>query len=246
MKLHPLPAATRARRRAGASGLDLLLLAGGAALFIWGGLYVGSYSGRFDPNEFSEIAHGPAPKVAAVAADPNAKVLQLGQRVYANCAACHQADGAGDASKAVPPLAGSDWVLADGPNRIIRVVLGGLKGKLVVKGQDYGTAEMLAWLKSADNPAGLTPEEIAAVLSYVRNSWGNKAGIVSPDQVKAVVDTVTKENHSGAWTPDELLKLPVAVGGGGASGPLTADQLKAALKALPADQLQAVLKDIKP
>lgn len=226
------------------AALDLTLLLGSAALLVWGGLYVGQFSGRFDPNEFSETPHGPAPKVLAVAADPNAKMMAIGARVYVNCAQCHQADGAGDASKDVPPLAGSDWVLAGGPDRIIRIVVAGLGGPLTVKGQAYGKNNMFAWLKSPDNPSGLSPDEIAAVVSYVRNSWGNKASMVTADQVNAVLADMNKEHHSGPWTADDLMKR--SMGGGATAGPITADQIRAALKAMPADQMQALLKEVKP
>ena len=229
------------RRQRGFGLLNSLLLTGAAALLVWGGLYVGKYGGRFDGDEFSEIPHGRPAKVAAAAEDPNAKILKLGARVFANCAPCHQADGTGDPSKNVPPLAGSEWVLEESPNRVIRILLQGLNGPVTVKGNVYNGAVMASWRKTTDNPAGLTDEEIAAVLSYVRTSWGNKAPVITPEQVSAISK---EEKRADNWTAPELLKVPLT-GGAPAAAALTPDQLKAALKALPADALETLLKDVK-
>jgi mono/diheme cytochrome c family protein len=238
------------RSRAGFGLLNTLLLVGGAALLAWGGLYVGKYSGRFDPQEFSELPYGPPAKLVAVAADPNAAVITAGLAVYnrPTCAACHQADGLGNLSLSIPPLAGSDWVLADGPNRLIRVVLHGLKGPIKLNGQDFNTSgvgAMNPWGQSPDNPAGLTAKEIAEVLSYIRNAWGNKASIITEDQVKAVIDAEKGRDASEAWTAEELDKIPVS--GGGAPSPvaLTVDQLKEALKKLPASDLKSLLDAVQ-
>jgi S-DNA-T family DNA segregation ATPase FtsK/SpoIIIE len=82
--------------------------------------------------EFSEFPHGKPVPVAAVAADPLAAVKREGMIAYnAVCALCHGEDGAGKAGVA-PTLAGSDWVNADGPNRLLRIVRHGLKGTVKV------------------------------------------------------------------------------------------------------------------
>jgi mono/diheme cytochrome c family protein len=239
---NPVFSAQSRRRQRGFGLLNSFLLTGAAALLVWGGLYVGKYGGRFDGDEFSEIPHGRPAKVVAGSEDPNAKVLKLGARVFANCAACHQADGNGDPSKNVPPLAGSEWVLSDSPSRIIRIVLNGLGGPITVKGTPFNGGAMNPWRKTAENPSGLTDEEIAAVLSYARNSWGNKASIVTAEQVSAIAKET--EKRTDPWTPEELLKVPLT-GGAPAAAALTPDQLKAALKALPADALETLLKDVK-
>jgi len=106
-----------------------------------------------------------------------------GALVYSRiCAGCHQNDGNGSASLNAPPLAGSEWVNPNDPSRIIRIVLHGLSGPISVKGQLWGAGVMLAWKD------GLNDEEIAHVLSYVRNSWGNKAPIVKAELVKKIRD----------------------------------------------------------
>jgi nitrite reductase (NO-forming) len=229
--------------RSGIGTVETRVVVGSAALLAWGGLYVGRYSGRFDADEFDELPHARAPKVVAVAADPNAAVIKAGQGAYGkSCVACHQADGMGNPGLNIPPLAGSDWIMESSPTRIIRIVLHGLGGPVKVKDTMYTGGAMNPWLKTPDNTAGLTPEEIAAALSYARNSWGNKASIVTADQVNAVLKET--EKRSDPWTRDELMKVPLA-SGASATAALTPDQLKAALKGLSAAELEAVLKDLK-
>ena len=238
------PFSNAGRRGQRAFGLlNTFLLVGSASLLLWAGLYVGKYGGRFEGDEFNELPHGRPAKMVAVSSDPNAKVLQQGAKVYNTiCAACHLADGNGDASKNIPPLAGSDWVQADSPNRIIRIVLNGLNGPVKVKDTVWNGNAMNPWRKSADNPAGLSEEEVATALSYVRNSWGNKAGLVASEQVTAIAKETAK--RADPWTAEELLKVPLT-GGDAVSAVLTPEQLKAALKALPAAALDALLKDVK-
>lgn len=235
--------------RSGFGLLNSFLLTGSAALLVWGGLYVGKYSGRFDGNEFNELPYGRPAKVVAAAADPLAEQKKAGLIAYSkSCNACHQADGMGNPALSIPHLAGSDWVLAEGPNRLIRVVLHGLKGPIKLNGQDFnmgGVGAMNPWLKTADNPAGLTPGEIADVLTYVRNAWGNKGSAVTEDQVKSVMEAEKARDGSESWTYDELMKIPVSGGGGPAPTALTPDQLKEALKKLSADDLKALLDGVK-
>lgn len=233
--------------RSGFGLLNSVLLTGSVGLLLWGGLYVGKYSGRFDCNEFSELPYGRPAKVVGggAAADPLDAQKKAGLIAYGkSCVACHQADGNGNPSLNIPPLAGSDWVLADGPNRMIRIVAHGMQGPVKVSGQVYQGNAMNPWLKTADNPAGLTEQEIADVLTYVRNSWGNKAGGVTAEQVKAVLGDTA--GRTDAWTAEELDKIP-ASGDGTAPTPtaLTPDQLKEALRKLSSDELKAILDTLK-
>lgn len=137
------------------------------------------------------LASAPGPDLAAIdkpAADPNAPidpaVMALGKTGYALCSACHGAEGQGVPMLA-PPLAGSDIV--GGPvSNLIRIQLRGLTGPLTVSGKDYNLPAPMAAL------AFQTDEQIAAVLTYVRNSHGNKAPAVTADQVKALRSEVGK------------------------------------------------------
>jgi len=233
--------------------LNSLLLVGSAALLVWGGVYVGKYGGRFDGGEFSELPHGRPAKVVAVAADPLAAQKKAGLAAYnVSCLGCHQEDGNGNPALNIPPLAGADWVLADGPNRLIRIVAHGLKGPVTVNGTVWNGPSvptpntMNPWLKTADNPSGLSEQAIADVLTYVRNSWGNKAGAVTLEQVKSVLDAEKGRDPTEQWTAAELEAVPVSGGAPATGGELTPDQLKEALKKLPAEQLKSLLQEVQP
>ncbi|HJT75320.1 MAG TPA: cytochrome c, partial [Chitinophaga sp.] len=99
--------------------------------------------------------------------------VKMGKTVYARtCIACHQENGKG-IPNAFPPLAGSDFLNAD-VNRAIDIILHGKTGKITVNGKDYDGV-MPAQI--------LTDEEIANVLSYVYDNWGNKKQEVTPAMV---------------------------------------------------------------
>lgn len=98
-----------------------------------------------------------------------------GEEVYEkNCVACHQSEGQG-VEGAFPPLAKSDYLLED-KNRAIRQIIHGSKGEMVVNGVTYNSIM----------PAQpVTDEEVRDVMNYILNSWGNKGGEVTLDEVKA-------------------------------------------------------------
>lgn len=92
-----------------------------------------------------------------------------------NCAACHQENGQG-IPNAFPPVAKSDYLMAD-KKRSIKIVKHGLEGAVTVNGSTYNSVM----------PAlGLSDDDIASVLTYVRNSFGNKGEAVTVDEVKSV------------------------------------------------------------
>ena len=102
--------------------------------------------------------------------------MKAGAIVYkTNCAACHQENGQGIAN-AFPPLAKSDFLMAD-KKRSIKIVKHGLDGSVTVNGKTYNSVM----------PAlGLSEDDIASVLTFVRNSFGNKGDAVTVDEVKSV------------------------------------------------------------
>jgi mono/diheme cytochrome c family protein len=102
-----------------------------------------------------------------------------------------------------PALAGSEWVQAQHPNRIIRAVLYGLTGTITVKGATFVGQSMTPW-KDAYSKA-----DIAAVLTFVRGNkeWGNSASAVTEAQVAAILEKVGP-TRSTPFTADELLKIP--------------------------------------
>ncbi|HWP93265.1 MAG TPA: cytochrome c, partial [Thermodesulfobacteriota bacterium] len=109
---------------------------------------------------------------------------------------CHQANGQG-LPGAFPPLVGSEWVIND-PETPIRIVLHGLQGPIEVKGTIYNNV-MPEWGSKLSN------EEIAAVLTYVRTSWGNNAGEITPNMVNEVRKGTA--DRTTPWTADELQQL---------------------------------------
>tara|TARA_B110000037_G_scaffold139712_1_gene158010 strand:- start:22051 stop:24996 length:2946 start_codon:yes stop_codon:yes gene_type:complete len=133
----------------------------------------------------------------------DAETYKLGGEVFhrdAHCATCHQPDGKG-MDPVYPPLAGSQWVTGD-EERLAKLTLHGLWGKIEVNGKTYdptkGVPPMTAF------GALLDDKEAAAVLTYVRNSWGNKAAPVKPETVKKV--RAATSDRSIFWKPEELLK----------------------------------------
>lgn len=111
----------------------------------------------------------------APASTAPAKAVVNGSVVFgANCATCHGSTGAGQPG-AFPPLAGNPMVTGD-PAKVIAVINNGLSGSISIKGQTYN-GQMPAW-KSI-----LSADQRAAVITYIRSSWGNKASAVTPAQV---------------------------------------------------------------
>ncbi len=102
--------------------------------------------------------------------------IERGTEIYnTQCITCHMEKGEG-IEGAFPPVAKSDYLMAD-KNRSIRQILEGASGEMKVNGKVY----------NGEMPAiDLTDEQVSDVLNYVRNSWGNKGGAVTPGEVKAV------------------------------------------------------------
>ena len=104
-----------------------------------------------------------------------AEKMEFGKNIYmGTCFACHQGEGQG-IPNAFPPLANSDFLNAD-VNRAIDIVLYGLSGEITVNGQKYN---------SVMTSQALSEDEIANVLTYVYNSWGNSKADVTPAMVRA-------------------------------------------------------------
>ncbi len=114
-----------------------------------------------------------------------------GSKVYLRdgyCGTCHQKDGNGLPEAQFPPLTGSEWVQGD-ENRLIRLALHGLVGPIEVKGVKYAGAVPMTPFKF------LKDDEVADVLTFVRNAFGNKAPPVSPQAVREV-RTATQDQKS--------------------------------------------------
>lgn len=114
------------------------------------------------------------------AQDDRAAMLKAGQTVYTNyCISCHMSNGEGVPS-VFPPLAKSDYLL-EAPEHAIRAIKYGLQGEITVNGVTYDN--YMAAL-------GLSDQEVADVMNYILNSWGNETDeIVTVEQVKAIQKT---------------------------------------------------------
>jgi nitrite reductase (NO-forming) len=116
------------------------------------------------------------PKIASLTKEAQ---IERGQRVFMQtCFACHQPDGRG-LPGIFPPLAASDFLLAD-HDRPIRVVTKGLTGPVTVKGVTYNNVMP---------PQVLTDQQIVDVLTYVTNRWGNSAAPYTVEDVRRVKAT---------------------------------------------------------
>lgn len=125
-------------------------------------------------------------------AQSKADRIQKGSRLFASiCAACHQQTGLGRPN-VFPPLAGSDYLNAD-KNRAIEIVIHGRQGEIVVNGLKFNNS-------MPSFP--LTDDDIANVLTYVYNSFGNSGLEVTPDEVKAV--------RAQPYTPQPAAPAPAA------------------------------------
>jgi glucose/arabinose dehydrogenase/mono/diheme cytochrome c family protein len=129
------------------------------------------------------------------------KLFVRGAEIYereGHCGTCHQPDGKGLTASGFPPLAGTQWAIGDA-DRLIKLAMGGMMGPITVDGKDYpGLVPM--------TPFGglLNDEDMASVLTYVRNSFGNKASPILPAQVKKIRRET--KGKVGFYSPEELLK----------------------------------------
>jgi len=181
-------------KKDGYSMLPLVLLGVMCTAVFFGSIYMAHNSVRFDPLVVNENAKREKPGATGPVQLTRA---QLGKKIFVtNCATCHQATGTGVPGQ-YPPLAGSEWATGN-EERIIRIVLHGLNGPITVEGKEYNNV-------MAPLGAVLKDDQIANVLSYIRQEWGNKAPDVEPETVAKVrADTADRKTY---WTAPELLKI---------------------------------------
>ena len=167
-------------------------------LLFLGGIYFDRHSGWFDakvyaPYNSTENLGAYQPQSGAAAE------LARGKKTYeAVCGICHGPDGLGKPGQA-PPLAGSEWVVAKGVNRLAHIPLAGLAGPIQVAGKEWS-------LNMAAMGAALPDDSLAAVLTYIRSSWGNLAPPVTGDDIKKIRAAMGAGGQPA--TAEVLLKLP--------------------------------------
>ena len=138
------------------------------------------YSGRQDDRIYQPEGAAIQSVAGAAPSQPVARTfdakMQAGRRLYQQiCAACHQPDGRG-LPNAFPPLATSDYLMAD-KERSIRTVIHGLTGEITVNGATYNGVMPAVQMSDSD---------VASVLTFVRNSFGNEGEAIEPEEVAAL------------------------------------------------------------
>jgi len=199
---HAQPVAEKGKAEEGARFriLPLVLVFVFSGLVLASATYLNRYSGRFSASIYNENGKpGGSAAAASTAPDP----VALGKRQFqAACITCHQANGMG-VPGAFPPLAGSEW--ANGSQeRTIRIVLHGLGGEVKV-GSTTFNGVMPSFGKVPNGGFNWRDDQIAAVLTYIRQEWGNKAGPITPEQVTAI--RTQEAARAKPWTAAELLAI---------------------------------------
>ena len=133
--------------------------------------------------------------VAAAQSEPDAATMERGKAVYnRTCLACHQPTGLG-LPPVFPPLAGSEWI-AKGASIAVRNITNGMMGPVTVKGVTYNSV--------MPPVSGVTDKDIADVVTYVNNSWGNTGPTVTEAEVTAIKKKYA--DRKTMWTAAEYEK----------------------------------------
>ena len=124
------------------------------------------------------FAFSQAKKPASTASNTVKLSIERGKKIYAEqCLACHQADGLG-VQNMNPPLSKTKWVLGE-KNALITIVLKGMNQEVEINGDTYHNV-------MPPHETTMTDQQIADVLTYIRNNFGNKASAIKEADVKAV------------------------------------------------------------
>jgi mono/diheme cytochrome c family protein len=185
--------------RDGYEPIPLWLVSAFMALVFWAGAYLAFNSGGFQSDVYNPTQVSWTGGGAAAKGPPDPMVV--GKRLFtANCVACHQATGQGVAGQ-FPTLVGSEWVLGGdwhGDNHLVKILLHGLQGPIQVKGNTYNGA-MPPWKQLKD-------DQIAMILTYIRNEWGNSAPPITAEQVAKVREETAAQTEP--YTQNQLKAIP--------------------------------------
>ena len=187
----------------------VLLIAGGVlgkagTLFSYGSTFQEGYVRGKAPGAGDE---GPVAKTALAAFSGK------GAKIYSKCNGCHGADGRGDGAN-YPSLAGSKWVAGD-TQKLAMVILNGLQGPTST-GKVYGAGIMPA------QGAGMGAEDLAGVMTYIRNSFGNASGdVVTVEMAQAALELSAARAKGGPVNAEEIAADHMTMLPGEALDPIT-------------------------
>lgn len=177
----------------GASPIPIFILFLFAALCFWGGVYLIEYSGGFSKDAYT-LDYDPHTAIAVI----QVSLYDRGAKIYkAQCIACHQVNGAG-VTGVYPPLAASEWVTGH-QESLARILINGLNGPIEVAGDSYN-GNMPAFGPSGLN---LKPVDIAGVLTYIRQEWGNAASEITEDTMNQYIEQYGARGTP--WTAEEVV-----------------------------------------
>ncbi|MGV3558101.1 DUF7133 domain-containing protein [Larkinella arboricola] len=163
-------------------GIDPTRLASLSALFEWPG----------------HVAVKVNAQKKSLLSDEEQKLFASGRQLYLNtCSGCHGTDGGG-LNRFGPPLVGSDWVLGD-EKRLVLILLHGMEGPVEVAKKVYNAPDILPVMPSHST---MDDTSITAILTYIRNEWGNNAGPIGRRTVG--MTRVTSQGRVVPWTAKEL------------------------------------------
>ncbi|MDB4265268.1 cytochrome c [bacterium] len=197
------PAAKRENhiRENGMESVSLWLIVFCAFVVLVGGAVMGQGGAFLGYGELTKKGYQQGKSPVDIEAEllPEAALVLLqkeGKKIYTICSSCHQSSGAGQGD--YPPLVGSEWVLGN-TEMLAMIIHNGLKGPIQVNGQAYGGQNMNAV------GASFGPKELAAVMTFIRTSWGNEAELVTPEMAEAALE-ISKKRGGGQVTAEELKK----------------------------------------
>lgn len=175
-------------------------------LLYWGDMYIMNNGADLagEAGAFPVVVYDPFQSYSDLAlanpVSPEQEARNKGIQVYNFvCIQCHQGNGMGLPGQ-FPPLAGSEWLTEPTAAKAVRIVLNGLSGPIQVKGASFNNS-MPPWKGT------LNDQQVAHVLSFVRQEWGNNASPVTPEEVAKVREQL--KLRQAPFTAPELQALVV-------------------------------------
>lgn len=197
------PAAKREKslRENGMEAVSLWLVLISAGVVLMAGAVMGQGGSFFGYGELTKTDYmrgkSPVPIEEEAVPEPALAFLQKqGAKIYTNCSSCHQPNGMGQTGQ-FPPLAGSEWVLGN-TEMLAMIIHNGVAGPIEVAGATYDN-------QMAAVGANLSAKDLAALMTYIRTSWGNDASLVSPEMAAEAI-RISTERGGGQTSAEELKK----------------------------------------